>query len=145
MPGEYEGVQARYYDEYFSGVPGDVEFYLGIAASAGGEGGVLELGCGTGRILLPLATSGLPVVGLEISPEMLSLCRRKLEAAPPEVDQTVELVRGDMRDFSLGRQFSIIIAPYRTFQHLHRHNWGIAHQLFQVRPHQPPESRACFW
>ena len=52
--GEYEGVQARYYNEYFSGVSGDVEFYLEVAASAG-KGGVLELGSGTGRILQPLA------------------------------------------------------------------------------------------
>lgn len=115
--GEYEGVQARYYNEYFSGVSGDVEFYLEVAASAG-KGGVLELGSGTGRILLPLAISGVPVVGLERSPEMLRLARRNLKAAQAESQQRVELVRGDMREFSLGRQFSLIIAPYRTFQHL---------------------------
>ena len=115
--GEYEGVQARYYDEYFSGVPGDVEFYLGVAASAG-KGGVLELGCGTGRILLPLAASGVPVVGLERSAEMLQLARRKLKTAEAEFHQRVELVQGDMRQFSLGKRFPLIIAPYRTFQHL---------------------------
>jgi SAM-dependent methyltransferase len=117
MAGEYEGVQARYYDEYFSGVPGDVEFYLEVAAKSGREG-VLELGSGTGRILLPLAAAGIPVVGLERSEEMLQLARRNLKAVQAEFHQRVELVQGDMREFSLGRMFPLIIAPYRTFQHL---------------------------
>ena len=112
---EYGGVQAAYYDSYFTGVPGDVEFYLEVARGSGALG-VLELGCGTGRTLLPIAAAGIASVGLERAPEVLAMCAAKVAAAG--LAEQVELVSADMREFSLDRQFSLVIAPYRTFQHL---------------------------
>lgn len=113
---EYGGVQARFYDQYFTGLEGEGEFYLDEALSEGGA--VLELGCGNGRILLPIAAAGIKIVGLERSPDLLAAARQRLQAMEPQVRAFAELVEGDMRDFSLGETFALITCPYRTFRHL---------------------------
>jgi SAM-dependent methyltransferase len=92
----------------------DVEFYFTEAQKSGGP--VLEIGCGTGRILVPIARSGIEVVGLDLSSRMLLLCREKLALEPPDVRCLVELIQGDMRQFDLGRQFPLITIPFRPFQ-----------------------------
>jgi len=94
----------------------DVGFFVERARETGGP--VLELGCGTGRVLIPTAQAGLEIVGLDSSPLMLSACRRKLAAEAPEVQSRVELVEGDMRRFELGREFRLVTIPFRPFQHL---------------------------
>jgi SAM-dependent methyltransferase len=94
----------------------DIEFYTDCAQAAGGK--VLELGCGTGRVLVPLARAGLQVVGLDLSEHMLARCRAKLDGVPTGVRDRVRLVRGDMRDFDLGDEFALITTPFRPFQHL---------------------------
>ncbi|MEW6298568.1 MAG: class I SAM-dependent methyltransferase [Thermodesulfobacteriota bacterium] len=113
---EYEGAEAIFYDSYFAGVEGDVQFYLDEARRAGSP--VLEIGCGTGRILLPLAEAGVHIVGLDRSPAMLAILRQKLARYSAETQHRVELVEGDMRSLSLGRRFSLITIPYRAFLHL---------------------------
>lgn len=94
----------------------DVAFYAGLAKEAGGE--VLELGCGTGRVLVPLAASGTRITGLDLSPEMLAVCRKRIEQQGPEVAARTELVTGDMSAFDLGRSFTLVTIPFRAFQHL---------------------------
>lgn len=94
----------------------DVPFYVELARQA--EGSVLELGCGTGRILLPTARAGLEIVGLDSSPPMLAVCRQKLAREPDEVRARVHLVEADMRTFALARQFGLVTLPFRSFQHL---------------------------
>jgi SAM-dependent methyltransferase len=94
----------------------DVAFYVDAARQA--EGPVLELGCGTGRVLIPTARAGAPIVGLDGSPRMLEICRARLAAEPPEVQSRAGLVSGDMRRFDLGLRFSLITIPFRPFQHL---------------------------
>jgi SAM-dependent methyltransferase len=93
--------------------PGPCEaFYLAEARRAGGA--VLELGCGTGRLTLPLAREGLEVVGLDASARMLAAALRKAEGeglAPT-------LLLGDMRDFDLGRRFALVIIPCNALAHL---------------------------
>ncbi len=113
---EYGHTGAAFYDFYSLGLEGDVQFYIEEARKAGTP--MLEIGCGTGRILLPIAQAGSSVVGLDRSPEMLTLLRRKLAKLSPDVQARVELVEGDMRDFSLDRHFSLITIPYRAFLHL---------------------------
>ena len=112
----YDRLDAALYDHYSPGVDGDVPFYVEEARRAGGP--VLELGCGTGRILIPIAGAGIDVVGLDLSPSMLSVLRRKLADVPAEVARRVKIVEGDMRTFSLGRRFPLAIVPYRAFLHL---------------------------
>lgn len=94
----------------------DVAFYVAEAQRAGGT--VLEIGCGTGRILLPIARAGCRVTGLDGSRAMLDRCRAKLEREPTAVQSRVRLVLADMRDFDLGATYPLIIAPFRVVQHL---------------------------
>lgn len=113
---EYDREDALYYDHYSTGVPGDVEFYVAEAVRAGSP--VLELGCGTGRILIPVAQAGVEVVGLDRAPAMLAVARDKITNLPPGVRKRIQLVEGDMRDFALGRKFTLVMIPYRAFLHL---------------------------
>ena len=94
----------------------DVGFYVDEAEDAGGH--VLEVGCGTGRILLAVARSGSAIEGLDASAEMLERCRAKLQKEPDDVRHRVTLHRADARTFDIGRQFDLVIAPFRVMQHL---------------------------
>lgn len=94
----------------------DVGFYVGMAKELGGP--VLELGCGSGRVLIPTARAGIEICGLDSSAAMLARCREKLAAEPPPVREKVELLQSDMRGFALGRSFGLVTIPFRGFQHL---------------------------
>ncbi len=90
---------------------------MAMARRTGGP--VLELGCGTGRVLIPIAESEIEIVGLDSSPQMLSVCREKLLNESKDVQSKVlDLVQGDMRAFELSRKFSLVTIPFRPFQHL---------------------------
>jgi SAM-dependent methyltransferase len=78
----------------------------------------LEVGCGTGRILIPTARAGIEIVGLDLSRHMLDVCQERLLREPEEVQSRVQLVKADMRDFDLGRLFNLVTTPFRPFQHL---------------------------
>lgn len=95
----------------------DVAFFVEAAAAAAG-GSVLEVGCGTGRILIPTARAGMTITGFDLSTHMLAICRERMLDEPPEVQARVDLVEGDMRSFDLGRKFALITLPFRPFQHL---------------------------
>src|SRR5690242_14601797 len=69
----------------------DAEFYLEAAQRLGGP--VLELGCGTGRVLLPIARTGIDVTGIDLSPQMLARCHKKLAMEPADVRCRVELIQ----------------------------------------------------
>jgi len=94
----------------------DVGFYIEEARSTRGE--VLELGCGTGRVLIPVARLGKHIVGVDASPAMLEQARVRLEREPLDVRERVTLVPEDMRELDLSRRFSLIMIPFRPFQHL---------------------------
>jgi SAM-dependent methyltransferase len=113
---EYDGPAVLFYESCFPGLEGDVQFYREEAHAAGPP--VLELGCGTGRVLLPIAESGVRIVGLDRSPAMLAALRRRLAKYGAETQRRVELVEGDMRDFSLPQRFNLVTIPYRAFLHL---------------------------
>ena len=94
----------------------DIDFYVDAAIESGSP--VLEVGCGTGRVLIPTAQAGISITGLDISENMLDVCRVALNEEPQDVQNRVKLVQGDMRDFDLGKKFSLITTPFRPFQHL---------------------------
>jgi SAM-dependent methyltransferase len=94
----------------------DVTLYVDAARKCGGP--VLEIGCGTGRILIPTARAGFEIVGLDLSPHMLEVCRKRLSQEPDEVQARAQLVEADMRDFDLGQIFRLVTIPFRPFQHL---------------------------
>ena len=104
------------YDAYFKGIEGEVDFYVEEAMDCGGP--VLELGCGTGRVLLPIARNGIEITGLDIDCDLLDLLRRKLGREEKEVAQRVHVLEADMTAFHSDERYRIAIAPYRAFQHL---------------------------
>ena len=95
---------------------GDVAFYGEEASRA--EGRILEIGCGTGRVLLPIARSGKHITGLDGSLEMLEQCRVRVAEEPAAIRDRVRLVHGDASSFSLGERFPLVIAPFRILQML---------------------------
>jgi ubiquinone/menaquinone biosynthesis C-methylase UbiE len=94
----------------------DVAFYVEAAEMSGGP--VLEVGCGTGRVLIPTARTGIEIVGLDLSEHMLSICQERLSREPEVVQDRVELMTADMRNFDLDRTFRLVTIPFRPFQHL---------------------------
>lgn len=113
---EYDGF-AEYYEHvapYRS--RDDVGFFVDLAREA--RGPALEVACGTGRVLIPCARAGATMVGLDLSPGMLRVCRERLARETPDVQARVTLHEADMRAFDLGRTFDLITIPFRGFQHL---------------------------
>jgi SAM-dependent methyltransferase len=95
----------------------DIEFFVDAAKSVKGE--VLEIGCGTGRVLIATARAGVRILGLEPCASMLSICREKISKEPAEVQsRVIGLIAGDMRQFRLNRQFDLITIPFHPFCHL---------------------------
>jgi SAM-dependent methyltransferase len=89
-----------------------VPFYVDLARQQGGA--VLELACGTGQLTIPIALQGLPTAGLDQSPAMLDLAKRRASAA----GASVSFLQGDMRDFSFGRDFDLIVVARNSLLHL---------------------------
>lgn len=113
MAENYAGLEAELYDELWRDELDDVDLYRDIVRDRGGR--ALDLGCGTGRVLIPLLQAGLEVVGLDPAPEMLAICRRKAEAAGIEA----ELHCARMEDFDLSEHFAVILIPAYSFQLVH--------------------------
>ena len=104
--------EVQLYDVAVPDWPGEIDFYRAMAMGVKERGGsVLEVGCGTGRVTLQLAKEGLSIVGMDISPAMLSLARQKSQGLP-----NVRWVEGDMLTFDLGECFDLIIIPGHSFQ-----------------------------
>jgi SAM-dependent methyltransferase len=108
-------LMARFYDLVNADLTEDLPFWLGLAAERGGP--VLELGCGSGRVLLQLAREGLRAVGVDCSPAMLARARARL-AQRADLGQRVTLIEQDVRRLALGEQFPLAIMPLNTFAHL---------------------------
>jgi SAM-dependent methyltransferase len=110
---------AKYYDETYGNRPdlNDLPFYLELAREQGGP--VLEIACGTGRILLEVARQGIPITGIDYSEDMLSILKAKLKREPQKVQSLIDLHLGDMRNFRLEKRFRLITIPFRSFQHLY--------------------------
>ncbi|RJP23555.1 MAG: class I SAM-dependent methyltransferase [Candidatus Abyssobacteria bacterium SURF_5] len=90
----------------------DIAFFSDVALTSGGP--ILELGCGIGRISIPLAMSGVDVVGLDISLGLLESFRRKIDSCPSDIRQRIRLLRADMRRFALRERFRCIICSSNT-------------------------------
>jgi SAM-dependent methyltransferase len=132
-------LSAAYYDfvERYR-TRGDVDFFVQAARQSGGP--VLELGAGTGRVLIPTARAGIDITGLDSSSAMLDRCRENLRTETAAVRSRITLAEGDLRTFGLKKQFSLITTPFRPFQHL----LTVADQLScleRVRQHLAPDGR----
>ena len=105
---------ARYYD-LTPQFPNDVPYYTALIPAR--EASVLELGCGTGRVLTQLAQHCAFIHGIDRSESMLAICRQKLRVAMPPSGK-VAISADDISNFTLGRTFDLIIAPWRVLQNL---------------------------
>jgi SAM-dependent methyltransferase len=112
-------VTSRYYDAAYAAKTDlvDLSFYLDLAKEHGGP--VLEIGCGTGRVLLPIARAGIEIHGLDASASMLRVLKERVASEPPAVRKKVRMHAGDMRHFRLARKFPLVLMPFRPLQHMH--------------------------
>src|SRR4030042_4719047 len=106
---------ARFYDLENAEVTEDLPCWVDLARRQGGP--VLELGCGSGRVLLPLAREGFEVTGVDSSPAMLDLARRRL-ALQPSIAGRIVLLQQDFSHIQLGKTFPLLLLPFNTFAHL---------------------------
>jgi len=110
-------IAAKYYDDAYAAMDlVDAAFYVDLAKES--RGPVLEIGCGTGRVLLPTAREGIEIHGLDNSAPMLAVLREKISRESPEVQKNITLHAGDMRDFRLNRKFALVTIPFRPMQHM---------------------------
>jgi SAM-dependent methyltransferase len=124
---------ARYYDLNPETVD-DLAFYR--ARIPFPEASILELGCGTGRVLVPLSRDCGYIHGVDISAAMVSRCQDRLtREAIPHTRASVEV--GDITEVNLGRTFDLITAPFRVFQNLETDS-EIAGFFGTVRRHLSP-------
>lgn len=116
---------ARFYDLTHANLTDDIAFIINLAREANGP--ILELGCGSGRLLLPLARAGFTVTGVDNSAAMLARAQAALQAEPPTVQTRVTLIEADMTQLDVGNagteqsrsgRFALVIIPYNTFMHL---------------------------
>jgi SAM-dependent methyltransferase len=128
---------ARIYDPWSRTVVEDVPFYLEEAQRSGGP--VLELGVGTGRIAVPIAASGIDVVGVDLSTGMLEVARERADLAGAAVD----LRHGDMRDPPVEGRFPLVLIPFRSLLHMETDSDRRA-VLRVVRRLLAPEGRLIF-
>jgi SAM-dependent methyltransferase len=107
---------ARYYDLENAEFTEDLTFWLELAEEHGDP--VLELGCGTGRVLLYLAQRGHTVTGVDNSPEMLARLREKRTAAQRLLPAAPQLVEADLSAFTVTQPHALALMPFNTFMHL---------------------------
>jgi len=107
---DYELI-APYYDLEHANYQDDIDLYLNYAAACGSP--LLEIGCGTGRLLLPLAQHGFQIVGVDNSPAMLARARQRLEAHGMLAH--VELIEADARTLQLTQRFRLAFVGVNSF------------------------------
>lgn len=111
------------YDHEYKRRRDDVRWYQALARRELGAPDprrrILELGCGSGRTLVPLVRDGWRVVGVDAAPAMLARCRQRLEHLGRDAAGRAELIAGDFRELALGRRFPLVICPFNAFMHLY--------------------------
>lgn len=130
-PTAYDPI-ARFYDLSHDRLTDDIPFLLAVATEVGGP--VLELGCGSGRLLVPLARAGFTVTGVDSSSEMLARARLRLDGEPDDVQARIELLQADMKRLPAAGEaaYGLIVFGYNTFMHLNEAEAGAL--LPRLRP-----------
>jgi len=114
--------------------PDDVPFYLTLLED--NPGPVLELGCGTGRVLLELARTGAETVGIDLSAAMIERARE--HAIAEELNVTLALA--DLRNFNLGQTFQLVLMPFNVLNHLLDDD-SLERMFHTIARHMTPDSR----
>jgi SAM-dependent methyltransferase len=126
-------IYARFYDLDFGEADADLFMYQQFASRCGSP--ILELGCGTGRVLLPLARQGYQITGVDLSLPMLEVARGKVAAE--DLSERVTFSQQDMRELELGDRFNLAFAAINSFMHLLNTDDQLA-ALARIRHHLNP-------
>lgn len=110
MKNQYQGLFARFYD-LIQNKCFELPAYLNFMNTYGKK--ILELGCGTGRLTIPLAQNGAIITGIDLNDDMLEICKQK---TPNSVD--IKLVNGNITNYSIEESFDLVIAPCNVINHL---------------------------
>ena len=124
---------ARFYDPDLGDFDADLPMYELFAARCGSP--ILELGCGTGRVLIPLARLGHRITGIDASTAMLEQAREKIAAE--DLQDRVTLAEQAMGELALEEKFSLAFAALNSFAHLHSTDEQLA-ALARIRHHLNP-------
>ncbi|MGC4067639.1 MAG: class I SAM-dependent methyltransferase [Polyangiaceae bacterium] len=133
---------SAYYDLTYRERKHDVDYYVALARRTP-DLRVLEYGCGSGRVTIPMANARCSVTAVDLSMPMLNALQRKLAELPDQVRARVCVHRDDMRSFSIEERFSLVIAPFNTVLHLYEPEEMSAF-LERVRAHLAPNGRFVF-
>jgi len=128
---------ARLFDAQYRDFDSDIAFWLELARRSGDP--VLELGCGSGRVLLPLAQAGHDVVGIDHDADMLAIAQERLAVVG---HASFELVQEELTEFRLERRFKFALAPLNTLANLDDHAFRKA--VVQAAAHLDPGARLAF-
>jgi SAM-dependent methyltransferase len=109
---DYRADSAKYYD-YQDFPIDDIDFYKAQIPSP--QANILELGCGTGRVLIPLSRHCRYIHGVDLSPSMIQICCENMAKAKLSPEKA-RVEQGDMSNLNLGQKFDLITAPFRVFQ-----------------------------
>ena len=130
---KYTGLEAKLYDLFRGSDDFDeVGYYVDLALNRGGN--CLDVGCGTGRVLVPIARQGIKIIGLDNSSAMIDECRKRLSAE----DAIADLIEEDMTNFNYENNFDLIIIPGGSFQLLDERDDALT-ALKNFRKHLQPE------
>jgi SAM-dependent methyltransferase len=137
---------AALYDHEYKRRRDDVRWYCTLArrelGKPDGKKAILELGCGSGRTLVPLVRDGWGVVGVDAAPAMLARCLARLERLGAAAARA-ELVEADFRALALGRRFPLVICPFNAFMHLYTRE-DVERFLAVVHAHLAPGGLFAF-
>ena len=125
------------YDALLPASATQLHCYLNLARACAGD--VLALACGSGQLIVPVAPTGVSATGLDQSSKMLSAASRRAAASGARV----EFVEGDMREFDLGRRFSLIFVARNSLLHLSEQD-EFAAFFSSVRRHLKPHGVLAF-
>ena len=118
----------------------DLPLWADMARESGGP--ILELGCGSGRVLLHLAREGFETTGVDSSPSMLALARRRL-ARQPSIAGRISLLEENFTSLRTGRTYPLILLPFNTFSYMVDPP-DVRDALETISLHLAPGGRAAF-
>ena len=122
----------------------DVRWYVDLARRLlGPSGRILELGCGSGRVTVPLARAGYHVTGIDHEPAMLAALAERQARLPAAVAARITTMPGDLRAFAVGQRFDLIIAAFNVVEHLYTRG-ELDACLRAVRRHLRPGGHFAF-